>query len=627
VYARIATESAMQKTVAAGFQVHTQTTGTGGWYVQFWRRDYGEAVTEANKLRNVLNGRVLQRARLGKGYLPMIPAQYVRPGMAIFDETGEYDIVAKVETLAPALVTVYDLNIEGTHNFAANGLLTHNSIYAFRGANVGNMADFEREFRVRNVIKLEQNYRSHGNILDAANALIRNNAKRLGKELWTDAGHGEKVRVFEAGSDGLEAAWMVDEMRNLIAEGSARSEIAVLYRSNAQSRVIEHALFNAGIAYRVYGGLRFFERAEIKHALAYLRLVENPADDTAFSRVVNFPPRGIGARSLEQLADVARTSGQSLYAAVGQLGGAAGTKVGAFVKLIEGLRFECQPLTLKEIVQVTIERSGLVEHYRSDKEGQERIENLEELVNAASAFVSEEGYTQDQPGVAAAAAEAASAIPSPLAGFLSHASLEAGDNQAEAGQDALQLMTVHAAKGLEFSAVFITGLEEGLFPHMNSVQELDGLEEERRLMYVAITRARKRLYLSFAQSRMLHGQTQYNLRSRFLEEIPDSLVKWLTPRLREGQSGQGGGFGGARGGQFGTWGERGAEAANTVPARTATSQTLHGFRVGQSVRHAKFGDGVIVKLEGSGSDARAKINFGPHGMKELALAIAKLQAA
>jgi DNA helicase-2/ATP-dependent DNA helicase PcrA len=621
VYARIATESAMQKTVAAGFQVHEQVTGSGGWYVQFWRRDYGEAVDAANRLRAVLGGRVLQRARLGRGYLPMVPAQYVRPGMAVFDETGDFDIVSSVELLPPALVNVYDLNIEASHNFAANGLLTHNSIYAFRGANVGNMADFEREFRVQNVIKLEQNYRSHGHILDAANALIRNNAKRLGKELWTDAGHGEKVRVFEAGSDGLEAAWLIDEVRNLIAEGYSRSEIAVLYRSNAQSRVIEHALFNAGIPYRVYGGLRFFERAEIKHALAYLRLVENPADDTSFSRVVNFPPRGIGARTLEQLADAAKASRQSLYAAVGQLGGAAGTKLGAFIKLIDSLRFECQPLTLKEIVQVTIERSGLIEHYRTEKEGQERIENLEELVNAASAFVSEEGYTQDAPGAQATPTDAGTAIPSPLAGFLSHASLEAGDNQAEAGQDALQMMTVHAAKGLEFNAVFITGLEEGLFPHENSAQELDGLEEERRLMYVAITRARKRLYVSFAQTRMLHGQTRYGVRSRFLEEIPEGVVKWLTPRLREGQGV--GGFGGAR---FGQWQDR-SEAANSIPTRTQTTQTVNGFRIGQTVRHAKFGEGVIVRLVGQGADARAQINFGVHGMKELALAIAKLEAA
>jgi DNA helicase II / ATP-dependent DNA helicase PcrA len=500
--------------------------------------------------------------------------------------------------------------LAGTHNviFAVGD--DDQSIYAFRGANVGNMADFEREFRVANVIRLEQNYRSHGNILDAANALIRHNARRLGKNLWTSEGTGEPVRVFEAGSDGLEAAWLVDEVKNLVAEGQARREIAVLYRSNAQSRVIEHALFNAGIAYRVYGGLRFFERAEIKHALAYLRLIENPADDTAFLRVVNFPPRGIGARSIELLQDAAKNSGQSLYTAVGGVAGKAGVNLTAFVQLIDSLRFETANLPLAEIVEAVLGRSQLVAHYKSEKEGQERVENLEELVNAAAAFVFEEGYAQD-----AAATAADAALPSPLAAFLSHAALEAGDNQAAEGQDALQLMTVHAAKGLEFHAVFITGLEEGLFPHENSMQELDGLEEERRLMYVAITRARRRLYLSFAQSRMLHGQTRYGIRSRFIGELPEGSVKWLTPRLRES--------GAIR---FGAWHEAGVQP---VPATAAPrmSQERNGYRIGQTVRHARFGEGVIIRLEGSGTDARAKINFGAQGIKELLLSIAKLEAA
>ena len=501
--------------------------------------------------------------------------------------------------------------LAGTHNaiFAVGD--DDQSIYAFRGANVGNMADFEREFRVGNVIRLEQNYRSHGNILDAANALIRHNARRLGKNLWTSEGTGEPVRVFEAGSDGLEAAWLVDEVRNLVADGHARREVAVLYRSNAQSRVIEHALFNAGIAYRVYGGLRFFERAEIKHALAYLRLIENPADDTAFLRVVNFPPRGIGARTIEQLQDAAKPSGQSLYAAVGGVAGKAGANLAAFVQLIDSLRFETAGLPLAEIVEAVLGRSNLLGHYRGEKEGAERVENLEELVNAAAAFVVEEGYGQD---AAATQADGAAALPSPLAAFLSHAALEAGENQAAEGQDALQLMTVHAAKGLEFHAVFITGLEEGLFPHENSMQELDGLEEERRLMYVAITRARRRLYLSFAQSRMLHGQTRYGIRSRFIGELPEGCLKWLTPRLRE-----------AAGLRLGDWHEAGirpAEAA-TAPAGAGKS----GYRIGQTVRHARFGEGVIIKLEGSGTDARAKINFGAQGVKELLLAIAKLETA
>jgi len=484
------------------------------------------------------------------------------------------------------------------------------SIYAFRGANVGNMADFEREFKVRNVIRLEQNYRSHGNILDAANALIRHNARRLGKNLWTSEGTGEPVRVFEAGSDGLEAAWLVDEVKSLVADGLARREIAVLYRSNAQSRVIEHALFNAGIAYRVYGGLRFFERAEIKHALAYLRLIENPSDDTAFLRVVNFPPRGIGARTIEQLQDAAKQSGQSLYAAIGGVAGKAGANLAAFVRLIDTLRDETVNLPLSEIVEGVIDRSGLVTHYRGEKEGTERVENLEELVNAAAAFVVEEGYAQD---AAATLADGPAALPSPLAAFLSHAALEAGENQAAEGQDALQLMTVHAAKGLEFHAVFITGLEEGLFPHENSLQELDGLEEERRLMYVAITRARRRLYLSFAQSRMLHGQTRYGIKSRFIDELPADALKWLTPRLREGA-----------GLRFGPWHDDGVQPAAAAP-RSAVER--NGYRIGQTVRHARFGEGVIIRLEGSGSDARAKINFGAQGIKELLLALAKLENA
>ncbi|MGE5712589.1 MAG: UvrD-helicase domain-containing protein [Betaproteobacteria bacterium] len=489
------------------------------------------------------------------------------------------------------------------------------SIYAFRGANVGNMADFEREFRVRNLIKLEQNYRSVGHILNAANALIANNARRLGKELWTDAGEGEPVRIHEAQTDGYEAAWLVEEVKGLIAEGHLRSEIAVLYRSNAQSRVLEHALFNAAIPYRVYGGLRFFERAEIKHALAYLRLIENPADDTAFLRVVNFPPRGIGARTLEQLADAARPGNLSLYAAVGGMSGKGGTNLAAFVKLIETLRFETSQLPLAEIVDAVIQRSGLIPHYQNEKEGQERIENLNELVNAAAAFIAEEGYTQDAPATQANAEDSATQIPSPLAAFLSHASLEAGDNQAEAGQDALQLMTVHAAKGLEFHAVFITGLEEGLFPHENSLTEQDGLEEERRLMYVAITRARQRLYVSFAQSRLLHGQTRYGLKSRFLDELPEAAVKWLTPRAQAGA-----------GGRFGQWHDASVRPSTpTVPPPRAASS--HGVRVGQSVRHARFGEGVVIHLEGSGDDARAQVNFGPQGVKWLALAVAKLTAA
>jgi DNA helicase II / ATP-dependent DNA helicase PcrA len=463
------------------------------------------------------------------------------------------------------------------------------SIYRFRGANVGNMAEFERDFRVQNVIRLEQNYRSFGHILDAANALIAHNKRRLGKNLWTSAGKGEPVRVHEAGSDNEEARWLVEEIQSLAREGLRLADIAMLYRSNAQSRVIEHALFSAGMPYRVYGGLRFFERLEIKHALAYLRLLANPDDDGAFLRVANFPARGIGARTLEQLQDAAKAGGMSLYKAAGALAGKAGAAIAAFLRIVDSLRSETQGLPLKEAVEVMLERSGLVAHYRSEKDGADRVENLLELINAAAAFIQEEDATD-------------------LAAFLAHAALESGDNQAAEGTDALQLMTVHSAKGLEFQAVFVTGLEEGLFPHEQSVFEDDGLEEERRLMYVAITRARARLYLSFAQTRMLHGQTRYNVASRFLDEIPAEGLKWLTPRLR-----------GSSPMEDVVW-----AAPRRAPRPDAP---VHGFRIGQSVLHPKFGQGVIVNAEGAGTDARLQINFGRQGMKWLALEYAKLTAA
>src|SRR3954463_6680114 len=466
------------------------------------------------------------------------------------------------------------------------------SIYTFRGAHVGNMADFEREFKVGTVIRLEQNYRSHGNILDAANALIANNRNRLGKNLWTAAGKGEPVRVFEGESDSDEARWIVEEALALNRDGARFSSMAILYRSNAQSRVLEHSLFSRGIAYRVYGGLRFFERAEIKHALAYLRLVALPDDDNAFLRVVNYPPRGIGARTLEQLQDAAKAKQSSLYQA-------AEGKVVAFRQLIEALRAETQGLPLPELVEVVVAKSGLIEHYKTEREGADRIENLAELVNAASTFTEEDREVES--------GEAAD----PLTAFLTHAALEAGEHQAGEGQDALQMMSVHSAKGLEFDVVFLTGLEEGLFPHEQSVNERDGLEEERRLAYVAITRARHRLYLSHAQTRMLHGQTRYNIPSRFLEEIPQALMKWLTPRFSRQKAFQP---------DF-------SRQTRTMPVNKPLQRDVGGFRIGQNVVHAKFGTGIIIDAEGQGNDARVQVNFGHHGVKWLAVSVAKLQAA
>jgi DNA helicase-2/ATP-dependent DNA helicase PcrA len=515
------------------------------------------------------------------------------------------------------------------------------SIYAFRGANVGNMSAFEREFKVENLIKLEQNYRSHGHILDSANFLIANNTKRLGKNLRTDAGVGEPVRIYEASSDLEEAQWIIEEAKGLIADGTSRNEIAILYRSNAQSRVIEHGLFAAGLPYTVYGGQRYFQRAEVKHAIAYLQLMDNPHNDSAFLRVVNFPTRGIGMRSIEQLQMAANQYGISLYAAVAYVTGKAGSSLGSFVKLIEGARFETQQMALPEMVRVVLERSTLLTHYEKEKEGADRIENLEQMVNAATQFVQEEGFGQGAPAHLGPSAEAQAGeailnqdgleiidadaplptVMSPLSAFLSHASLEAGDAQAQAGQEALQLMTVHSAKGLEFDAVFITGLEEGLFPHESSSRELDGVDEERRLMYVAITRARRRLYMSFTQQRMLHGQTRYNMKSRFFDELPEESLKWLSPRVQTNWFAN----------KKTAWDDAEFRSGNDNKiaqkiAQGVANKQIGGalWRIGESVAHNKFGEGVIVNLEGSGTNLRAQINFGKAGIKVLDLSVAKL---
>ncbi|WP_431273632.1 UvrD-helicase domain-containing protein [Variovorax ureilyticus] len=521
------------------------------------------------------------------------------------------------------------------------------SIYAFRGARVGNMADFVREFEVSHQIKLEQNYRSYSNILDSANELISHNKKRLGKNLRTDQGPGEPVRVYESTSDFAEAQWVVEEMRQLVRDGIERKEMAVLYRSNAQSRVLETALFNAAVPYRVYGGLRFFERAEIKHALAYLRLLENKDDDTSFLRIVNFPPRGIGARSIEVLQDAARAAGRSLHDAVSAVGGKAGGNLSAFVAKIDVLREQTQDMSLREIIELVLDHSGLIEHYKADREGADRIENLEELVNAAESFVTQEGFgrdaialpvdelrqspasqgldpnqpVQDEP--LAPDVETGETL-SPLAAFLTHAALESGDNQAQAGQDAVQLMTVHAAKGLEFDCVFITGLEEGLFPHENSMSDFESLEEERRLMYVAITRARKRLYLSHSQTRMLHGQTRYNIKSRFFDELPESALKWLTPKNQGGFAPSGFGYGGGYATSRGAGSSYGRETFANPPVPPQKAAPSHGLRSGMQVFHNKFGEGTVTALEGTGDDARAQVNFPRHGVKWLALSVAKL---
>ena len=535
------------------------------------------------------------------------------------------------------------------------------SIYGFRGAEAANMRDFQRDFANGNLIKLEQNYRSQGTILDAANAVISRNKDRLGKNLWTDAGKGEELRIYAAASDLEEAQFVVDEIKALHREGMAMVDMALLYRSNAQSRVLEHALFRAGISYRVYGGLRFFERLEIKHTLAYLRLAGNPDDDGAFSRVVNFPPRGIGARSVEQVQDLATRHGISMHAAAvagianGDIAGRSASAIGGFLKMIEGLKSSAAKVTLPELVDEALAVSGLRAHYTAEREGADRLENLAELVTACAQY--EESFESNADAPEEPGYENAE---TPLIGFLTHASLEAGEHEAGESDDAIQLMTVHSAKGLEFHAVFVSGLEEGLFPHDNSLNDLTGIEEERRLMYVAITRARKRLYLSYAASRMLHGQTRYGIVSRFIDEIPSELCKSIVVPDKQAafgnyQSGHQAGFfdkyksGGSAANSTYTgfkqsnreyggaandavneksaeYGRDGAPDTSRANFETRRSDENHPFRIGQNVAHEKFGEGVVLNFEGRTGDARVQVKFRKEGTKWLSLQYAKLTA-
>jgi DNA helicase-2/ATP-dependent DNA helicase PcrA len=548
------------------------------------------------------------------------------------------------------------------------------SIYGWRGAKVENIRRYQRDFPGTKVFRLEQNYRSTATILNAANALIANNTGRMGKTLWTSGDRGEPIRLYAAFNERDEAEFVVERIRDWVRMGGARQGCAVLYRSNAQSRVIEEALIQHRIPYRVYGGLRFFERAEIKDALAYLRLISSRIDDPSFERVVNLPTRGIGAKSLDAVREHARAHGGSLWEAShavirgGSLGAKGAQSLNAFLALIEKLAGETKDLPLHEQVDAVINGSGLVEHYRKEKgdRGEARVENLEELVSAARGYSVEQG--SDLP---------------PLESFLAHAVLESGEGQAGEWEDSVQMMTLHTAKGLEFPVVFLCGLEDGLFPHQRSVTDIGGLEEERRLAYVGVTRAMQRLYVTYAEQRRLHGVDQFGTPSRFIAELPPELVEEVRPRVqvsrplyggggsgrgewdeygrpRPGAGGYGGAYGGggngggSRGGYGGgerygsgsTSGRGGAGAGTTSRPRrddypaggygaghrgglggaTALEEPAsHGFRLGQRVRHGKFGDGVILRLDGTGAQTQVEVNFERAGRKVLMLAYANLQ--
>jgi DNA helicase-2/ATP-dependent DNA helicase PcrA len=477
------------------------------------------------------------------------------------------------------------------------------SIYRWRGARVENLQQFKRDFPGVQVYKLEQNYRSTGNILAAANAIIANNSGRIGKKLWTDGGKGERIRLYRAYNERDEAEFVVNHIRDWVSRGGNRRDAAILYRSNAQSRVFEEYLLSARIPYRVYGGLRFFERQEIKDALAYLRLIANRDDDASFERVVNLPTRGIGARTLEVLRAHAKAHSVSLWAASGactdELGAKATSCLQAFLALIGKLDEDTRELALHEQVDHVIQASGLAGHYQKEKadKGEARLENLEELVSAARGFEPED---DDMP---------------PLMAFLSHAVLESGEGQAEAWEDCVQMMTLHSAKGLEFPVVFLCGLEDGLFPHQRSITDVQGLEEERRLCYVGTTRAMKRLYLTYAEQRRMHGVDSYGAPSRFIAEIPADLIEEVRPRVQVTRPTYTPGRPAACGQP---------RAAQAQPQRFF-DEVPGGLKLGQRVRHAKFGDGVVLGLEGQGSNARVQVNFERQGSKWLMLGYANLE--
>jgi DNA helicase-2/ATP-dependent DNA helicase PcrA len=466
------------------------------------------------------------------------------------------------------------------------------SIYRWRGARVENLNQFRRDFPKAVLYKLEQNYRSTGTILKAANALIANNAGRLGKTLWTSGEDGERIRLYAAFNERDEADFVVNRIREWVARGGARREVAVLYRSNAQSRVFEEAFLNARMPYRVYGGLRFFERAEIKDALAYLRLIASRADDTSFERVVNLPVRGIGAKTMDLVRDNARANTTSLWnsaiaCAQGALPQRAALALQSFMEIIDKLGREVAGLELQDQVDHVIQMSGLIEHYKKEKgeRGEGRIENLLELVSAARGFSPE--------------TEAETEL-SPLESFLAHAVLESGEGQADPYADCVQMMTLHSAKGLEFPVVFLAGMEDGLFPHQRSVADLAGLEEERRLCYVGATRAMRHLYITYAEQRRLYGVDTYGQPSRFIGELPPDLIEEIRPRLQVSR-----------------------------PIFVKRSSSLEetpapNMRMGSRVRHAKFGDGVVLNFEGNGPHARIQVNFERQGTKWLMLSYANL---
>ncbi|MGH2923473.1 MAG: UvrD-helicase domain-containing protein, partial [Solirubrobacterales bacterium] len=560
-----------------GLSVRPARKGSKSWRYETVFKSFPRLQEHLEQIVDALGPSVRYTARLGRkqpgqgNSLPFTPAGSIRPGMVMFDEHGDFDVVERVEGI-PLDRPVYDLDIDGTHNCIANGLLTHNSIYGFRGAEVRNILEFEKDFPEAAVVKLEQNYRSTQTILSAANAVVTNNRGRLGKELWTAAGEGDKVLVAELDDEHAEARFVAGEIEGLVGDGFSRDEIAVFYRTNAHSRVLEDILVRYELPYQVIGGTKFYERAEIKDAVAYLNLLVNPADGVSFSRVVNSPRRGIGDTSQGRLLAHANTTGSSVWEvatepeSVPGLGAAAINSVARFVELIEGLRGEFEDAPVAELLSALLERSGYLDALRAERtiEAEGRIENLEELVGVAAEFDANRELEGDSDLT-------------PVEEFLQAISLYTDSDDLERGEAKVTLMTLHNAKGLEYRAVFIIGCEEGVFPHSRSLEE-GNEEEERRLCYVGITRARERLWMTYARSRRVFGNRDVGIPSRFLSELPDELTE------REGTDEQA-----ITGWALGTG----------APGRPATSAGAE-FGTGDDVVHASFGAGVVTAVEPGG---------------------------
>jgi DNA helicase II / ATP-dependent DNA helicase PcrA len=555
-----------------GLSVRPAKRGSQSWRYESCFNDYGKAMAVVDRIQTATPVTVRQVARLGKKALPFMPAASVRPGMAMFAGDGSYDLIESVERIE-LRAQVYDIDVEATHNFIANGLLTHNSVYGFRGADIRNILDFERDHPDATVVKLEQNYRSTQTILNASNGVIANNRQRKDKFLWSELGAGDPVHVRELEDEHAEARFVVSEIERLVEQGESRDEIAVFYRTNAQSRVLEDMLVRYGVGYQVIGGTRFYERAEIKDALAYLTLLVNPADTVAFGRAVNSPRRGIGNTTQGRLVGYANTIGEPIWDVAAEpesvpgLAAAAVKSVGRFMSVMERLRERVEAgAGVGDVLAETLEESGYTEALQAERtiEAQGRLENLEELVGVAREYdaTAEEGSVEE---------------------FLQQLALFSEQDNLRDDEGIVTLMTLHNAKGLEFGIVFMIGLEDGVFPHMRSIESGD-LEEERRLAYVGITRAKRELYLTHARTRMLFGGRDWNLRSRFIDEIPIEL----TDRDEGAPTGPA---------AAATWGG-GASAPEPRGGEGGGSRA--SFSLGDDVVHAQFGDGVVVGIEPGG---------------------------